>query len=47
MGSASLEELEQVIHGGVGSQLGDGAHAEGRDGDVGKHVDQDQLFHQD
>ena len=47
VGASRLEQLEQVVHGGVSPELGDGAHAEGRHRDVGKHVNQDQLLHQE
>lgn len=46
VGLARLEELEQVVHGGVGPQLRDGPHAQCRHRDVGKHVNEHQLLHQ-
>lgn len=47
MGAPRLEQLEQVVHGCVGSELRDGAHAEGRDRNVGKYVNEDELLDQD
>ena len=46
VGAPRLKQLEQVVHGCVGSELRDGAHAEGRDRNVGKNVNEDELLDQ-
>ena len=46
VGAPRLKQLEQVIHGCVSSELRDGTHAEGRDRNVGKDVNEDKLFDQ-